>query len=423
PNMESFIVLLSTRHRTGRGPDRSHVRWSLPESCGPQMRSIGSISKTSAEFLRTRLRSSTLLSGFADDIHQAMQGSGSAKIVGAALLRLDPSRTAQYHDTVGMDSVWFDPEGPSWQRAHWQVLAAAPFGTGVVAIPDLDLHVLRWNWFKPSDVTIQRCRESMDEVARNWRQCGIFDGTLKHDEVIVCSLPPVLAHMVAGGLIDSISSSLSRRSDHQLKPLRPLRKLRRTIVRPDGDQELVFNSAAFQALAHALGNVARDGISDDLEQRQETHDELERFRQWALRCSHTLSKQNMLAHRVEKGGKRARLCHLRVGAAGVDEHHGRFTSWFVLHSVLTCSQLLHDRDLNKVFKMAVRTFFPRELSKSLEEMVEGMPVPDASQLSRWRIMVDAAYMLKQRGMHLPLMECDCVVFMLSDSSPQGTREK
>eukprot|EP00959_Pyramimonas_sp_CCMP1952_P432117 9049109-Pyramimonas_sp.AAC.1 len=108
--------------------------------------------------------------------------------------------------------------------------------------------------------------------------------------------------------MDSISLSLGRRADQQLNALRPLRQLRDSVVRPaDGDNELILNSAAFGSLADALANITRNGISDDPEQRQETLDELERYREWALRCAHSFSRQNLLAHRIEKGGRKTRL--------------------------------------------------------------------------------------------------------------------
>ena len=325
-------------------------------------------------------------------------------------------------------------EGPSWQRAHWDVRRVKCLQCQVPAIPCEGLQHLRWQWFQPSLPTIDAC--GTRAVVEAW----IADGTLPADfdicRVVACSLPSALAKLTSHGRMGSVCMSLSRRFPRNLVALRPVIDLRSVLQVPDPKPCVVLNRDVFAHLTDALESWLPDLVScaQTEEQREETTMELRRFHTWALQCAFSLSPANIRAHRVVAGGKFARRALVgrrrekpTAGQAVTGELHGRYASWFVLHSVLLCHHLLQDADMGKVLELSIRCAFPPEVARQLLQLLEGMPVPHAASISRWRLQVDVAFMLWQRKQHAAMVSRDddagdIPLYVLSDSSPQGGRD-
>ena len=216
-------------------------------------------------------------------------------------------RTRPYSDAAGDadHQVWADLEGPCWQRAFWRVLGSRPLPHDVVALPHHGLGALRWMWFEPSAATRERCRQHLEEACAGWVQAGLMNEQQVINTCIVCSLPPLIARLVAHDKLAYIGMSLSRRcSQTKMPQLHPLKDLRQAIAAPDpSDGGFRLDSSVFRALANMLDDLLSNPL--DRAASAEATDEIQRFHGWALRCAFTLSRQHLLSHRVEQGGRLA----------------------------------------------------------------------------------------------------------------------
>ena len=87
-----------------------------------------------------------------------------------------------------------------------------------------------------------------------------------------------------------------------------------------------------------------------------------------------------------------------------------------------CGLLGNDTDLREAVAMALRLALPASLQTSLVQMVlspEAFPMPHQSSISRWRVLVDSAYMMWCREHLLPAGH---IRYLMLDSSTQGGRD-
>ena len=333
-------------------------------------------------------------------------------------------------------NVWHDIEGPSWQRAQWEVLKCRHIeGEDLLAVPARGLGELRWMWFRLSAATVQQ--SGFSDIAQQWVQDLILPAGPPGDSVIACSLPPGIAELVVRGRMTSIGMSLCRRYPGDLEVLNPLADLRAALQIPRAPPDLALDRDTFAHLNSALEDwrpvLVRGAASP--EEADDMVDDLRRFQAWALQCAFSLSPRSMLLHRISLVGKFAKRAlvgnrHRREKLAQggqVAEMHGRYTNWFVLHATLLSHCLMQDADMGRVLELAVRCAFPPELAKELVKLMEDMPVPHPSSLTRWRLQVDVAFMMWQRKLHATWMDRDGLaaqfpLYVLSDYSPQGGRD-
>lgn len=162
-------------------------------------------------------------------------------------------RTAAFRDTDAESLMRADLEGPAWQRAHWDVVCAAPLQE-VVVIPRAGLGALRWYWFSLSVVTLSGCHDKCAMLFKRWRQSGAptpSDRAL--DGMIACALPGLIGKLVCDGKIHSVEMSIGRRSAKRLWQLAPLGTLKASIVVPaPGSAKCRLSSGVFSLLAETL---------------------------------------------------------------------------------------------------------------------------------------------------------------------------
>lgn len=252
--------------------------------------------------------------------------------------------------------------------------------------------------------TLNHCHDEAAALFAHWRVRGIAtpaDEAL--DTMIACALPKLVAKLACIGKVQSVGMSLGRRAAKRLWHLAPLRHLKASIVVPEpGSAKCRLSSGVFAALAGALDAWApilqKVVAGECMEARADIEGELRRFQSWALQSAFALSRGNMLVQRVTAQGRLAKRRKSGSGkslSVASEGFAGRYTDWFVLHSVLIWHGLLQDGYMDMTLELVVRTAFPKEIAKELLELMEGMPVPSPTSLSRWRLQVDAVYMLWQ----------------------------
>ena len=82
----------------------------------------------------------------------------------------------------------------------------------------------------------------------------------------------------------------------------------------------------------------------------------------------------------------------------------------------------NDADLRESLIMALRMALPPNLRDAMVKMISSpqeFPVPDPSSISRWRVLIDASFMLWAREHMQPQGH---VRYMMMDSSTQGGRD-
>ena len=109
-------------------------------------------------------------------------------------------------------------------------------------------------------------------------------------------------------------------------------------------------------------------------------------------------------------------------------HHGAgrrqfaYRCCFMIQAFAMANLLGNDADLREAIVSSMKIALPQSFQKQLVEMVSNpseFPVPDPSSFSRWRVLIDAAYMLWCRQYMPPR---GSVRYMMVDSSTQGGRD-
>ena len=62
---------------------------------------------------------------------------------------------------------------------------------------------------------------------------------------------------------------------------------------------------------------------------------------------------------------------------------------------------------------------PKEMADGLVDQLAKQPMPDKSTISRFQLALDVGFMMLMRDFHKELIAGGGVVYILSDSSPQG----
>lgn len=99
-----------------------------------------------------------------------------------------------------------------------------------------------------------------------------------------------------------------------------------------------------------------------------------------------------------------------------------FRASFLLQALALADMLAKDADLREVVCRALRLVLPRGMAEPLVAAVEDdriLPMPNQGTISRWRLLVDSAFMLHMRSLNNTKK---WVRFMMVDSSTQGGRD-
>ena len=114
--------------------------------------------------------------------------------------------------------------------------------------------------------------------------------------------------------------------------------------------------------------------------------------------------------------------HAHMGVSGV-AHNVPYKAAFVVHVLLQCDLLAHDSLLKQSLQGALRLVVPKPLLPMLLQFSESVvPLPSKSQVSRWRFLLDTAYMLVSRSVRQDHSSSSSVRWMMADSSVQGTHD-
>ena len=130
-----------------------------------------------------------------------------------------------------------------------------------------------------------------------------------------------------------------------------------------------------------------------------------------------LSRTSMLQHSVEK---QAWVCTRWQGWGAYSSMQGvRYTSLYVARAMNLISRLTTAAGFEEVVHKTIRVVFPLHVAEDLIRMLRDLPTPDASSICRWRLRLDASFMLWQRARHQePLLQGGLAMFELCGASPQ-----
>ena len=97
---------------------------------------------------------------------------------------------------------------------------------------------------------------------------------------------------------------------------------------------------------------------------------------------------------------------------------------FVIDVLLQANLLVSDSSLKASVKQALKMVMPKSLLPMFLDLVEQHIDPNTSRISRWRFLLDAAFMLYTRAERQKdwQQQRPCVRWMMVDSSPQGGRD-
>ena len=350
------------------------------------------------------------------DIGAAMN-SGVAKIIGIAVLILRPDLTACDRDCGPENRLWFELEGPSWQRACLQCTIVTSLQDPLIAVAKGAQRETQWPVFALSTACAQ---SAFDQLSENL----IRETAVNRDIAFAFNVPPILAELVVHGKLRTVQVSLSLRTGRG-NPYATAFTHLQTIAQPPDDQRrhmiLPLQSEIFQNLETFL-DICQSSVPAQLREdaRDDFLDEADTFIRWARRCATVLAKHTIMDHRMERPKIRT-FKNMRINAEAVT---GRYTSWCALHAVFIARKLHQSSDISIVLELALHMAYPRPLAKQLVELIKDCPTPSPSTLSRHRLAVDVAYMLLRREWHQALLPMDKVaaIFLLSDASPQGGRD-
>lgn len=95
---------------------------------------------------------------------------------------------------------------------------------------------------------------------------------------------------------------------------------------------------------------------------------------------------------------------------------------FMIQCLIMSNLLARDSTMRDTISLALRMSLPRSLSEPLAKAVDdptSFPLPDKATISRWRVCLDAAFMLWCRR-HTPPM--NHIRYIMVDSSTQGGKD-
>ena len=97
---------------------------------------------------------------------------------------------------------------------------------------------------------------------------------------------------------------------------------------------------------------------------------------------------------------------------------------FVIQVLLQCDLLKSDASLKESVKQALMLILPKSLRSMFLDMVDEHVSPSPGHISRWRLLLDAAFMKQMRMQRRKdwAEHRACVRWMMVDSSPQGGRD-
>ena len=130
------------------------------------------------------------------DIGAAMN-SGVAKIIGIAVLILRPDLTACDRDCGPENRLWFELEGPSWQRACLQCTFVTSLQDPLIAVAKGAQRETQWPVFALSTACAQ---SAFDQLSENL----IRETAVNRDIAFAFNVPPILAELVVHGKLRTV---------------------------------------------------------------------------------------------------------------------------------------------------------------------------------------------------------------------------
>ena len=272
-----------------------------------------------------------------------------------------------------------------------------------------DVVELRRPVFLASDATTQECAGESTPILRRWQQ-ELFGVQLS---AMVLCMPPALAHLLAHGALPRFELSAVRKLGQGV-PLANLfaQARQRCLDASDEEEEQEqdpVNANKLVALATTLQGFLEwfvPGVQSQ-EDCEEATEECNRWSQWLVSCARSLTRKEMLKHRVQK----AKSNLFKVGKKGTSDLGGvRYAAPFAVQAMMLSSYLHCADDLDSVISQAVRVAYPTKLAEQLLTLVRDLPLPNAATLSRWRIRLDVSLMLVQRSRHQQLLQNESMFF-------------
>ena len=98
---------------------------------------------------------------------------------------------------------------------------------------------------------------------------------------------------------------------------------------------------------------------------------------------------------------------------------------FLMKAVIMSDMLKHDADLGRALRHCLRMVLPSGLVEACENMLDASAcmMPHKSTISRWRVLVDGAFMLYTRVRHAAAADQQGHIrYMMADSSTQHGRD-
>ena len=103
-------------------------------------------------------------------------------------------------------------------------------------------------------------------------------------------------------------------------------------------------------------------------------------------------------------------------------HRTVYEAGFMIQALVMASMINNDGELREILTRALRMTLPAVMAEPLATAVqEGHSLPSAPSLSRWRFLLDAAFMLHRRKQLTAEAERH-VRFCMLDSSTQGGKD-
>ena len=96
---------------------------------------------------------------------------------------------------------------------------------------------------------------------------------------------------------------------------------------------------------------------------------------------------------------------------------------FVVQTLLCCGVLQSDSSLKEAMERCLLLVLPPVIAEPVKALIREDFLPSKSSISRWRLLLDVAFMQYQREKVLDShRDGGCVRYLMTDSSPQGGRD-
>ena len=113
-----------------------------------------------------------------------------------------------------------------------------------------------------------------------------------------------------------------------------------------------------------------------------------------------------------------------VGDSHVQTSRRQYQAAYLVKVLVMTNTLRNSSSLQETVRKAMRLVLPQVLLKPFETVLESSKTqfPHAATISRWRLLLDGAFMLLQRRLHQDTCRGNCIRYILADSSLQHRRD-